>query len=255
MNRNDQNQDPDMSPDIDRDLLSIRTEIPQTVDAEPPELMDQAILNMARRELHQRKRLSPRWVGAFATTAVLVVALTLVVQQQQQVPTPTGEPASSPAKVADEEVMVTGRTLKESFEPEKREESPTADSTGALSSSRSIRASASPAPMPQQEFEEYDSGFSDAENSVSEQQLPVTEPVADAMMEIAEPRLDMERKRLAPSTPKVSENEAALSPELQQWLDRLTQLKGDQQDHQFRLELEEFRTLYPDYPLPPEWED
>ncbi len=49
---------------------------------EPPDLLDQAVLNAARRQLERsRRRRSMGWLGAFATAAVVVLALTIVVRQ------------------------------------------------------------------------------------------------------------------------------------------------------------------------------
>lgn len=78
---------------IDPDLEPIRSAWQELEQAEPPQLLDQAVLNSARRQLERpanyRRR---RWVGAFATAAVMVMALMLVVRQDQYAP-----PAPVPA--------------------------------------------------------------------------------------------------------------------------------------------------------------
>ena len=48
-------------------------------------MLDQAVKNSARRELEgQRKRRPLRWLGAFATATVAVLALTIMIQQDEQ---------------------------------------------------------------------------------------------------------------------------------------------------------------------------
>jgi len=74
---------PEDGPDLEDDLQSIREQLSAVGDQEPPVLLDQAVLNTARRELAGRKRRPLRWIGGFATASVLVLTLTLVIQQQQ----------------------------------------------------------------------------------------------------------------------------------------------------------------------------
>jgi hypothetical protein len=74
---------------LEQDLALLREADPETAAAEPPELIDRAVLNMARRALPpsgRRGRL--RWLGAFATAAVVVLAFSLVLQQDPQAPPP-----------------------------------------------------------------------------------------------------------------------------------------------------------------------
>ncbi len=63
---------------------------------EPPQLIDQAVLNAARRELAARRRKPLRWIGAFATASVMVLALTIVLQQDHE---PMKAPSSNGAKL------------------------------------------------------------------------------------------------------------------------------------------------------------
>ena len=67
---------------IDPDLGAVQTAWSELEQCEPPELLDQAVLNAARRQLdHSRRRRSMGWLGAFATAAVVVLALAIVVRQ------------------------------------------------------------------------------------------------------------------------------------------------------------------------------
>lgn len=74
---------------IDQDLEAVRSAWASHTQAEPPRLLDQAVLNAARRELEKSRRLRPgAWLGAVATAAVVVLALTIVLQQHDQAPAP-----------------------------------------------------------------------------------------------------------------------------------------------------------------------
>ncbi len=56
---------PDM--ELERDLQSIRDGLASQGHEEPPAMLDQAVLNAARRDLEAKKRRPLRWVGTFAT--------------------------------------------------------------------------------------------------------------------------------------------------------------------------------------------
>ena len=74
---------------LEQDLALLREADPETAAAEPPELIDRAVLNMARRaQPSGEKRVRLRWLGAFATAAVVVLAFSLVLQQDPQAPPP-----------------------------------------------------------------------------------------------------------------------------------------------------------------------
>ena len=52
-----------------------------------PALVDQAVLNLARRELARERRVrnrAMRWIGAFSTVSILLITLGVVVQQYKQ---------------------------------------------------------------------------------------------------------------------------------------------------------------------------
>jgi len=78
---------PDRS--LDQDLESIRTAWQVLHKDEPPELLDQSVRNAARRAVPAgRRSRSLRWLGSLATAAVVVLALAIVIQQDQQGPVP-----------------------------------------------------------------------------------------------------------------------------------------------------------------------
>lgn len=80
---------------LERDLEEIRAVLSNGDRGEPPDLLNQAVLNAARRELASRdkrwsRRFPVRWMGAFATASVVILALGLIVQQEQESPALTG---------------------------------------------------------------------------------------------------------------------------------------------------------------------
>ena len=78
------------------DLAMIQSAWSSLEEPEPPELIDQAVLNAARRELAVRRRKPLRWIGAFATASVMVLALTIVLQQDHE---PLKVPSSNGVKL------------------------------------------------------------------------------------------------------------------------------------------------------------
>ncbi|MFC1739960.1 hypothetical protein ACFL0N_00600 [Pseudomonadota bacterium] len=89
---------PDKTTDrtLESDLEEIRSVLADPDSADPPNLLDTAVLNTARRELAANsqawsRRFSLRWLGAFATASVMILALGLIVQQEQESgPLPNG---------------------------------------------------------------------------------------------------------------------------------------------------------------------
>jgi len=91
-----QNHRPDQ--ELERDLESVRSRWDSLQKPGPPELVNQAVLNRAKRELETQgpaslKRPSLKWLGAFATAAVVVLAFTLTIEQEQHAPVPVVEEA------------------------------------------------------------------------------------------------------------------------------------------------------------------
>jgi len=71
------------------DLAAVGSAWEQLEPTEPPQLVDQSVLNMARRHLEPPARSGwLRWTGAFATMTVVVLALFVVMRQGSQAPAP-----------------------------------------------------------------------------------------------------------------------------------------------------------------------
>jgi hypothetical protein len=92
---------PDNGSSFDSDLRQVEEYYQALAQDEPPAMLDQAILNKARlaAETHPIRPWNFSWMHATATTAVLVIGLTLVLQQRSEVPAPVdfnrGTPATS----------------------------------------------------------------------------------------------------------------------------------------------------------------
>ena len=83
MDPRDRKSEAQQERDLAGDLDAIQAEYSGLEAIEPPALLDQAILNTARREMATGRRRPMRWIGAFATASVFVLALTLVIQQDK----------------------------------------------------------------------------------------------------------------------------------------------------------------------------
>jgi hypothetical protein len=82
-------RDQQSGPEFEQDLEAVRSAWSGLEQTNPPELLNQAVLNTARRELVARRRSRPlRWLGAFATATIVVLALTVVIEQDEQQTTP-----------------------------------------------------------------------------------------------------------------------------------------------------------------------
>ena len=75
---------------FENELHAVQAEWDRMESVQPPELVDQAVLNAARRDLAPpRERKSLRWLGGFATATVVVLAVTLMLQQESQLSEPS----------------------------------------------------------------------------------------------------------------------------------------------------------------------
>ena len=211
--------------EFDQDLEAIRSAWPPMEQREPPELVDQAVLNKARRELGGRRR-PLRWLGAFATASVIILTLTIVIQQ---------DPA--PPVVMDE---TDGLKLERPTPEESREKADDASAlrappaTAAPAASRAMRVTA-----------EEESGFSDRDReaesmALSEQALEMNATAAKEPPEAG----------AATGLEKKSRVDGILPAE--DWIERLLQLRASGQADRLSEELAAFREAYPDHPLPPE---
>lgn len=198
---------------LERDLEEFRAVLSGPGAPEPPDLLNQAVLNAARRELDESgkrwlRRFPVRWMGAFATASVIILALGLIVQQEQESP---GLP------VMEEDRM----RLKSQAPPTER-----TDSAEKQVMSESI----------------------DHDDSAMQRAAPVAASPAKTTEfrgeEVADER---------PLLEQGDSTESVRSPE--DWIDLMLELKSSNQLERLSKELEAFRSVYPDHPLPDELRD
>jgi hypothetical protein len=118
---------------LDQDLARIREDWKQLDPVEPPELVDRAVLNTARRDLEPARKTRPlRWLGGLATATVVVLALTVMLDQSppgvdttskpqleeslRKLPPPTATPAV-PAETAELEDAPPARISQDALPP------------------------------------------------------------------------------------------------------------------------------------------
>lgn len=193
---------------LERDLEAIRTALSGGDDPQPPDLLNQAVLNAARRELAGRnkrwlRRFPVRWMGAFATASVVVLALGLIVQQEQESAVITGSEADR-ARLRSEATLEESKTVKQEplMSKSTDRDDPAVRSTAPMAA----------APARTAEFA--------VEKAADEPALPERE---DASEEVRTP---------------------------EEWIALMLELKASNQLTRLSEELEEFRSVYPDYPLP-----
>ena len=210
---------PDNRTGFEPDLERLQGEWDRMEQAEPPDLLDRAVRNAARRELETKRRARPlRWLGGFATATVAVLALTLMFEQEPQVPAPALEEAeglrlekqsAGPKERFDAAEPVEAPLPAAEPRPMTREAQRESLPVESFSESRAKRAAAAPA--------EKDAGMNDVPQFELLQVMP-------------------------------AEEEAALSPE--QWIEELRVLKNAGRQAEFEAGLEAFRNAYPEVELP-----
>jgi hypothetical protein len=246
-----------------RDFESIRAVYSALETVEPPDLVDQAVLNTARRELTTASKRRPlRWFGGLATASVVVLALTVVLQQEQRVPeVPIGDgiklDAAAPAGPEDDSVTgQTGRTRTQKQEagaekhgaredrPQMMKRSVAAPEEQPMESSE-VTAPA-PAAVAGDDYRVEEHPNRSQAQSMDEGLAPDTEADhAEAL------RTANREAVLAESEEKVAED----LPDPEEWLERLELLLRSELYEKFEMELAAFKAAYPDYPLPAEMQD
>lgn len=186
---------------LEQDIGSIRSAWADQAKEEPPGLLDQAVMNRAKRELEEpgkasRRRTSIKWLGAFATAAVVVLALTVVLEQEPRAPIPSAQEAD-------------GLRLDS--------EAPPGNQSPARLEAVPQKARAEPP----------------AEESLTKQLL---------------------RENVAPAATAATAS-AENNTGADAWIKQLLELKKARQFEKLTSELARFRSVYPDYPLPPELEE
>jgi hypothetical protein len=234
MQSHEMSKDPkqhDTDPALEKSLGGVRKAWSMIGQRQPPELLDQSILNAARRELESGRRRPPlRWLGAFATATVMVLALSLLLLQYQlPLDTPLTEPNGYPRQSAED------------AETRSRIEAETSRSQTADVLMRT----------------QADSPRVEKPAASFRQSAPATEsPVAAAKTEAPPQELQnaarlkeepFEASELPPAAQPASDNRAA---EAEAWIDKMLLLLDSGQDEKLVQQLAAFKEAFPDYPLP-----
>lgn len=250
----------------------------QLPDEQPPELLDQAILNQAHLAVENKPHwMQFGWVHGLTTAAVVVLAISLVFNQREQVPNfeneiridepqrsqrENAEKKQSPVMHSDDSPM----ELKE--KQEYRQDTPPGAPPAAAPLSeimeitvgeqtteptavagRSVQA----ARTRQSKADNTDKDMSGNEPALEEQLLEDSAQVPDPL------EFEAVSKRSQPATATAGFTAEAdelteRNAEINQWLQEIILLKQSG-DAAWEAELENFKEMYPDYPLPQELSD
>ncbi len=254
-------QDP-KHPDFERDLERLTAAYRTAADEEPPALLDQAVLNAARRAAAHRpeRPWSFGWMHALATTALVVLGIAVVMQQQPRDPTASsgegGErmirqeqavPASTPP-AADDQAPVM-EALQALPAPEATAKRETAEQAVADRSRQAMEPV--PPPVPAAEGEPRAAQAALETEAVGRLAAGQNEPARDAPAGIASPSLEAPEEE-PPLPSAAADDQRPGDPET--WLAHILELKRAGRP-EWRQQLEAFTARWPDHPLPPELAD
>jgi hypothetical protein len=255
---------------LDKDLDQIKAEYQGLDSPEPPDLVDQAVLNRARRAVEERP--APRnlsnwyrnnWIPAVATTAVIVLALSIVIQQQPVAPPsmPAGPvPVESQPAPARKATTTGARQEVEEF----RLQSLSAeDKRNRASEEQSIRDATGESAALQKQFAEPQQGQQPAEPmSMTVGGMSLAKEKSDVLMdddgttdadaavasELDEVSVQFEGLAMEPEYEDLRRNEFS-KPEA--WLQRIRELRdAGATEEAIQEQLSAFVEAYPDYPIP-----
>jgi hypothetical protein len=215
------------------DLLQSREPAPEI---EPPRMIDQAVRNMARRELPDSPTAPPagtlRWIAGLATVSIALIAVGIsMVQSPPYVP-----PPAAPALRNEQQ---------DEPRPESPAESSVAEERGAISAAGSARSAApgtgaDQAPIP-----------ASRDAAVSDAKLDFKQQAADPAL--AESPVESMSAAEASKTNPADDNsdmDEARAESAQAWLDLIRQLYDQGLLTEAAEQLRAFRTDHPEYPLP-----
>lgn len=214
---------------LEQELAEVRAEWRSMAQAEPPDLVDQAVLNAARRDLEPtRKRRPLRWLGGFATAAVVVLALTLVIDQEPRRPDlPAATEKSRPRADSPEEPVL------QSSEP------------------APLQAPLPPAEPSRMARE----ARRDAARLKAADENAVAEKAAAGAAQRFEPAVAAAAPAAEATEAEAFTDEAleeTLLPDPEAWIEQLMELQAQGETDALEAGIAAFRSAYPDYSLPPE---
>lgn len=225
---------------FENDLHAVQAKWDRMESAEPPDLVDQAVCNAARRDLEPRRKSRPlRWLGGFATATVVVLAVTLMQEQESPLPEPSLQDA--------------GEFRRDATPGPKLEESATMKSVQAplppaeaIAQTREAKRQKQPVQAADQETENDAMRSAIIPPAFSADQLSMTPGIPaknrTEQAELAEAAADAEETQDQDLAPKRAED----------WVEQMLQLREYGQMKRLAGEIAAFRHYYPDYPLPEE---
>ncbi|MEE4217681.1 MAG: hypothetical protein V2I48_08735 [Xanthomonadales bacterium] len=238
----DKPREPEQNQAFERELEAVQTAWDRMETQEPPSLVDQAVLNAARRDLEpRRKRKSLRWLGGFATATVAVLAVTVILLQEPQRPEPSlldgGEfrRTAKPAVSLDESAtLATEQAPLPAAEPraltrEAKREKQAAPVQGNADESDAMKSAITPGAIRADRL--------NMTPGVPAQAGPATAELAEAAT-VAEEKPD---EGIDPA-PRSAED----------WIEQMLELREYGQMKRLAGEIAAFRHYYPDHPLPEE---
>jgi len=269
MDPSDRKSEAQQERDLVKDLDAIQAEYSGLDAIEPPALLDQAILNTARRDMAAGRRRPMRWIGAFATASVFVLALTLVIQQDKGPLEPQQNIGAKPdtTTAAKARTEFQGQSAGQSADqsatanaPQSRlKESGDLENAGerklimkrpaATKAEEGLERGRLQEPADVDSMEDF-RNEADELNMVPQKSGEVTEEsmvTEQAGRTVAAPPAAVMPEKKGKSTQDL--------PDPEEWIQRLLLLNQSQLYEKLEEELSAFRMAYPDHPLPPELEE
>ena len=228
---------------LEQALNELSREYRELEPEQPPEMLDQAVLNRARAAVEKTQAWpwNLGWVHTITTAAVVVIAVTLILQLRTEL----SEPPAGP--------FIDGDLLP-------RKPSPSEETLGRdeVFENRAVTADSAVLPV------EDTAGMADKQAA---KQLPVTTGEIESVASQAQlreektnthDRRSMEQPVQAPAQSKAvsakraqaQEKSVSESLDPESWLQQIRGLKKAGDEESFRRELEAFKETFPDFPLP-----
>jgi hypothetical protein len=210
------------------DLGKISQAYGQITPEEPPELLDQAILNSAHRAVEKQSHwMQFGWLHGLTTAAVVVLAISIILHQSEPVP-------------VFEDDMLSNTPLQAPLQEAPKKES----GDPVMESRREMRLRTEPL-----DKDSAEKGLVAEEVKFHQAEVMADAPQAGAALKQASPASTSEPDKSDLRAEAMTEPEAAYEPGAEDELAAIINLK-EAGDESWREALEQFQQRYPDYPLP-----
>jgi len=260
---------------LDDDLNRLDDAYRQLAHEEPPELLDQAILNSAHRAVEKRAHwMQFGWLHGLTTAAVFVLALSLIFNQREQVPDfedgmgvneTIGLQRERAVKKQSVEVKADDRRMETKEKNEKRQDVFQSAPVPAATENAAVETPAGdqvPEPAAGARVSSYVSEDLKTRRDSADKDVTASEPVAEEQLsdeidliadapEVENIVIPARPATIAASIASEAEPEADYDSEVEERLLTIIKLKQSG-DELWITELALFKQDYPDYPLPGE---